>query len=260
MKVSISLGQMNIQLGRPELNLVNAESMVARAAEQGSNIIVLPELWSTGYDLENAVRYASSLDSGIFQETAGLALKYGINIVGSCLSLIDRGVFGNTALWIGSDGSILADYTKIHLFRLMLEERYLTPGNRPTIVMTPFGKVSLAICYDLRFPELFRYYALAQTQMVFLPAEWPYPRLNHWRTLLKARAIENQFFMIACNRVGESKGTSFFGHSMVVDPWGDILVEGSEEEALLSAVIDLESVSEVRQKIPVFQDRREDLY
>lgn len=261
MKLSISLGQMNIRLGKTERNLAKAESMVAKAAENGADVILLPELWSTGYDLENAAKHASGLDSGIFRETAQMAANFRINVVGSCLSQYSADNYGNTAVWFSSDGSILADYTKIHLFRLMQEEQYLEPGNRLSVANTPFGRVGLAICYDLRFPELFRSYALShEAVMIFLPAEWPNPRFNHWRTLLKARAIENQYYIIACNRVGESKGISFFGHSMIADPWGDIVLEGKEEEALLSAVIDLERVKEVRRKIPVFRDRREDLY
>jgi predicted amidohydrolase len=96
--------------------------------------------------------------------------------------------------------------------------------------------------------------------MLFLPAQWPNPRLNHWRTLIAARAIENQMFVIACNRVGSEGKSSFFGHSMIVDPWGDIVLEGGEEEGVLRASIDLEAVDRARRKIRVFEDRRPDLY
>jgi omega-amidase len=118
----------------------------------------------------------------------------------------------------------------------------------------------LAICYDLRFPEQFRAYALAGASVVFVPSEWPHPRLAHWRTLLRARAIENQFFVVACNRVGESKGTQFFGHSTIVDPWGELIVEGGEQEILLTAPIDTGLVAEIRERIPIFADRRPEVY
>ncbi|HBI05283.1 MAG TPA: carbon-nitrogen hydrolase, partial [Paenibacillaceae bacterium] len=114
--------------------------------------------------------------------------------------------------------------------------------------------------YDIRFPELARSYALDGAGILVNSAEWPHPRLNHWRTLMQARAIENQMYVVACNRVGISGKTEFCGHSMVIDPWGEILVEGGEEEAILIAEIDLTLIEEVRGKIPVFADRRPDLY
>jgi predicted amidohydrolase len=96
--------------------------------------------------------------------------------------------------------------------------------------------------------------------VLFIPAQWPNPRLHHWRTILQARAIENQMFVVACNRVGESDGTSFFGHSMIIDPWGEVIVEGDETEQILHATIDLDSVEQIRKKIPIFADRRPNLY
>jgi predicted amidohydrolase len=96
--------------------------------------------------------------------------------------------------------------------------------------------------------------------MVFLPSEWPHPRLAHWQTLLRARAIENQMYMIACNRVGNSKNTDFFGHSCIIDPWGEIVVEAGQSEVLLTAEIDLGKVDAARAKIPIFADRRPELY
>ncbi|MFQ5421157.1 MAG: carbon-nitrogen family hydrolase [Anaerolineae bacterium] len=239
MKLTISLGQMDVKLAEPAANLATVAVMTAEAARRGSDVVVFPELWSTGYDLANAARYATPLDAGIFAETAVLAKKHRIHILGSCLSLLGEGRFGNTAVLFAPDGRILADYSKTHLFRLMQEEQYLTAGEKLTLVETEWGKWGLAICYDLRFPELFRRYALAGANLVFLPSEWPHPRLAHWRTLLRARAIENQMFMVACNRVGESGGTRFFGHSTIVDPWGELALELGKGEMLGTAVLDL---------------------
>ena len=217
-------------------------------------------LWSTGYDLENASLYAAELNEGIFAETAVLARQHNLNIIGSCLSKLDDNKFGNTAIFVNHKGDILADYSKIHLFQLMAEHQFLAAGEKLTTVDTKWGSMGLAICYDLRFPEIFRQYALADSVLTFLPAEWPHPRLQHWRTLLRARAIENQMVMVACNRVGRSKDTDFCGHSCVVDPWGEVLVEGGEDEDLLLAEVDLERVTAVRQTIPIFQDRRPGIY
>lgn len=260
MKLTISLGQIDVKLGDPEANLAKVAEMSREAARRRSDIVLFPELWSTGYDLENASRYATPTDEGIFAETAALARENKLSILGSCLSWQGEGRFGNTAVLHDKQGTAVAEYSKTHLFRLMDEEKYLAAGDQLTLVETEWGMGGLGICYDLRFPELFRRYALSGARMVLLPAEWPHPRLKHWQTLLRARAIENQMFVIACNRVGESKGTAFFGHSCIIDPWGETVIEAGETEVLLTATIDTAVVDQVREKIPVFADRREELY
>ncbi len=259
-QLTISLGQMDIILGEPEHNLATVRQMTSEAARRGSDLVVFPELWSTGYDLDQAAKYATTTDVGIFEEVAALAQEHRIAIVGSCLSVLGAGQFGNTAVYTTPKGQNLATYSKTHLFRLMNEEQYLTAGDELSLVETDWGKMGLAICYDLRFPELFRAYALAGAAAVLLPAEWPNPRRAHWRTLLRARAIENQMYMIACNRVGQTGDTSFFGHSAIIDPWGEIVVEGGSQEMLLTAALDVELVTAVRARIPVFADRRPDIY
>jgi omega-amidase len=256
----VSLAQFSVALGKPEANLETVKKMVAQAALRCSDIVVLPELWSTGYDLENAADHATQLDQGIFRQVAHLAQQYEVHILGSCLSLIGHERYGNTAVLFDPGGDAIGVYSKIHLFRLMDEDRYLVAGNRLTLVDSAWGKVGLAICYDLRFPELFRAYALAGARIVFLPSEWPHPRLAHWRILLRARAIENQMYLVACNRVGVSKETHFHGHSAIIDPWGDVVIEGGEDDQLLTADIALKKVDEVRAKIPIFADRRPKLY
>ncbi len=260
MELTISLGQMDVKLGDPEHNLKVVEEMTAEAARRGSDLIVFPELWSTGYDLENAAQHAAPVGQGIFAQVSGLAKQHNIAILGSCLSTLRPGEYGNTAVFIEPDGSVLGSYTKTHLFGPMEESVYLTPGDSLTLVETRWGKAGLAICYDLRFPEVFRAYALAGAKIVFLPAEWPYPRIKHWRTLLRARAIENQFYVAACNRVGESKGYDFLGHSCLIDPSGEAVIEAGENENLLTAVIQMDKVDQARAKMPVFEDRRPEVY
>ncbi len=251
---------MDIKLGQPEINLAKVREMTAVAAQRHSDIIVLPELWSTGYKLEQAANFATSTNQGVFADMADLAVEFQIDIVGSCLSVLAPGKFGNTAVYFDKKGHNLGTYSKVHLFGLMDEDKFLSPGKHTTMTETSWGKQGLAICYDLRFPELFRHYALAGATAVYLPAEWPYPRLEHWRTLLQARAIENQMFIIACNRVGTSKDTTFFGHSVIIDPWGKRIIEGNDEEAVLTATIEFDMVKEIRAKILVFDDRRPDVY
>ena len=260
MKLVVSLGQMDVKIGDVASNLATVQAMTAEAAGRGSDLVVFPELWSTGYDLQHAADHATTTDKGVFSVVADLAREQGIAIVGSILSCMGGGRYGNTAVFLDQLGNNLGVYSKVHLFRLMDEEKYLTAGDRLTLVDSFWGKVGLAICYDLRFPELFREYALGGASMVVLPAEWPKPRLAHWLTLLKARAIENQMFVIACNRVGKSGDATFFGHSCIIDPWGETIVEAGKRETLLTAEIDLALVKTVRSKIPVFVDRRPELY
>jgi len=260
MTVKLSLGQIDIKLGDPPANFATVTRMTEEARRRGSDVVIFPELWSTGYDLAHAGQYASSLTSGRFADLSALAARTGIHILGSTLSLLGENQFGNTLTVFSPVGKLLADYSKIHLFRLMDEEKYLTAGDKPVLVDLPFARVGLAICYDLRFPELFRGYALAGADMVFLPSEWPHPRLSHWQTLVRARAIENQIFMVAVNRVGRDASNEFFGHSMVVDPWGEILAEGGEGEELITVELDPLKVQEARRKIPILQDRRPDVY
>lgn len=268
MKLTIGLAQMDVLLGQPEANLATVSRLAAEAAASGVEWLVLPELWSTGYDLDQADKYATPIENGIFAEVGRLAKQHGLYILGSCLARLPGGGggggggggVGNTAVFHTPSGDILGHYSKTHLFQLMDEHHYLTAGDKLTLVKWPWGQVGLTICYDLRFPELFRAYALAGANLIVVPAEWPKPRLTHWRTLLRARAIENQLYIVACNRVGTSKGTTFFGYSTIIDPWGETAVEGGETAELLTATIDLDLVREVRERIPVFVDRRPLLY
>jgi omega-amidase len=258
-KLNISLAQMNIALGDVARNFRKMQEWSAEAARRGSHLVVFPELWSTGYALDQAKELASVLNSGMFSQVTTVAQQNKIAVVGSILE--KRGVeVANSAAMFTPNGRLMGVYRKIHLFRLFEEEKWLSPGNAPLSMDLPWGETALAICYDLRFPELFRQYAVNGAKMIILPAEWPITRVEHWRALLVARAIENQCFMVATNAAGETGGTVFGGHSMIVDPWGKIVIEGGEDPMLLTAEIDLDLVDEVRERIPVFEDRRPELY
>jgi len=260
----LTLVQMDCLSGDPGRNFERAEAFIADAAGRGSDLVVLPELWHSSIDLENAEVYASPMaaeagSDGWFGRFATLARDNHVWLTGSMLeSQGDQ--FYNTMVLYSPEGKLAATYRKMHLFRLLDEDKYLAPGEAGTMHELPWGCAGLAICYDLRFPELFRRYALEGARLVILPAAWPHPRRMHWRTLLRSRAIENQWFVAACNRVGTSEDVSFFGSSAVIDPWGETLIEGGETEALLTVRIDLETVEATRAKIPIFADRRPELY
>jgi predicted amidohydrolase len=259
MSLTISLAQTNIALGDPEANFECVRAWTTEAARRGSALVVFPELWSTGYDLENWQRHASPPGRGMFARLSALARDQRIALAGSVLEARFGRAYNALALF-GAAGQLLATYRKVHLFRLMDEEKWLAPGERLELVEAEWGLTGLAICYDLRFPELFRSYALRGARLVIVPAEWPSRRAAHWKALLRARAIENQMFVAGCNRVGESKGEHFGGGSAIIDPWGEAVIEGGGAPGLLTAEIDLALVEEVRKRIPVFEDRRPDIY
>lgn len=257
--LNVSLAQMTIKAGDPRANWAVMQEQTAEAARRGSELVVFPELWDNGYALEKAKEFSSSLSTGLFAQVAALSRNANVFIVGSMLEKRGVGVYNCAAVFSPRQG-VLGAYRKIHLFGGMNEPAYLSPGEAPLTLDLPWGRSSIAICYDLRFPELFRRYSAEGAKVLILPSEWPHPRLAHWRSLLIARAIENQMYIIACNRVGESLGTEFCGHSMIVDPWGDVVIEGGETETMLSVSINTDKVDEVRAKLPVLGDRRPGIY
>jgi len=259
MPLNVALAQMAVSLGDQEANVARAAALAEQAARAGSELLLLPELWDTGYDLANWRRYAVPLNEGTFAVMAQLARRHRLAVGGSALEASNGAAYNTFALY-GADGALLASYRKVHLFGVMEEPRWLLGGQRLQLAQTPWGNVGLAICYDLRFPEVFRRYALAGARAVFIVAEWPAARALHWRTLLRARAIENSLFVLGVNRVGESRGERFAGHSAVVDPWGELLVEGNDAEALLIAALDLSAVDAAHARLPVLSDRRPEVY
>jgi predicted amidohydrolase len=257
--LTIALSQMDVPQGRPEANLARARDFAARARRADADLLLLPELWLHGYDLKNAQRWAAPLGEGGFAHMASLAREFQLHVVGSTLERHRDGV-SNTAALYGPTGELLGSYRKLHLFRLMEEHLYLTAGDHATLCPTPWGLTGLSICYDLRFPELFRTMALAGAKLFVVPAQWPVKRLEAWLLLARARAVENELIVAACNRVGSDQNVTFPGRSIVVDPWGNTLVEGDDQERLLVAQVDLREIDKVRRYLPVYKDRTPSAY
>ncbi|MCM3267385.1 carbon-nitrogen family hydrolase [Paenibacillus elgii] len=259
---NLALLQMDIAIGEPERNFAKLESLLHEAVSHDTlpDVIVFPEMWNTGYALDRIQDLADPYGERTEALLSAFSRKHGVNIIGGSIAeKRDNGVY-NTIFAYDRQGNRAGDYSKIHLFRLMDEEKFLQSGDRAGELQLDGIPAGMMICYDIRFPELARKLALGGAQILFVPAEWPNPRLHHWRTLLMARAIENQMFVVSCNRVGVSGTTEFFGHSMVIDPWGEVLAEGGETETIIRAAVDLSEVPAVRSKIPVFEDRRPSLY
>ena len=265
MKLKVSVAQMDVATSDPAENLRKGEIRIAEAAERESDLICFPEMWTTGFNWKKNELIATKQDE-IIGRIAEMAKRYNIWINGSMLALNDQGRVANTSILFDSGGKIAGIYRKTHLFSLLNEDKHMAAGDSLCTVDTPWGLVGLSICYDLRFPELFRTYALQGVKMVLSPMAFPYPRLAHWKVLVRARAIENQMFMVGTNQVGsenfEKEGTqTYFGDSAIIDPWGETVLEASEtEEELLTASIDMQKVDEIRNKMQVLKDRRPDLY
>ena len=264
MNLTLSLVQMKVIPADPEANLRKAAALVATAAAAGARLVCLPEMWTTGFQWDQYPRLLQDQDS-TQKRLSALARQHRLWINGSVLASDAQGRPANTSLLLDPDGACAGTYRKTHLFTLMNEQKYLAPGQSRCVVGTPWGKLGLTVCYDLRFPELFRAYALEGVELQLVPAGWPHPRLEHWRTLLRARAIENQMFVAACNQVGTEQipdggEATFCGHSAIIDPWGQVVVEAEEDERVLTAEIEVDQVHRVREKMTVLRDRRPELY
>ncbi len=256
-KISAAAIQFNITLGDVEANLRQAVSAIRRAREKGAELLVLPEMWSTGYAYKHLAKLAATTPQ-VIETLEQLTAELQVVVVGS-LPAIQAGRIYNTA-YVIDQGSTVGEYRKLHLFSTMREDRFLAAGDSSLVVPTSAGRLGVAICYDLRFPELFRKLALQGAEILCLPAEWPKPRQEHWRTLLRARAIENQLFVAAANCCGPQGKLDFFGMSLLIAPRGEILAEGGEAATELIAEFDFAEMADYRAQIPVYQERRADIY
>ncbi|MED1204289.1 carbon-nitrogen family hydrolase [Heyndrickxia acidicola] len=252
--------QMDIHFGQPEKNYENAEKWIHKASEEKCDLVILPELWTTGYDLTRLSEIADEEAKQTFKFLKRCSLTYQVDIIGGSIAKKTAQGHYNTMLIVDREGNFIKEYSKLHLFKLMDEHLFLQHGTNSG-EFTLYGEsFSGAICYDIRFPEWIRKPFLEGASALFVSAEWPKPRLSHWRNLLIARAIENQCYVIACNRVGNDPNNTFGGHSLIIDPWGEILAEGGEDEGLVIKEADFSLVKEVRRKIPVFSDRLPEYY
>ncbi|MCP8970818.1 carbon-nitrogen family hydrolase [Ectobacillus ponti] len=252
--------QIDIAFGDIETNIETASRALAEAMKEQPDVVVLPELWTTGYDLTRLDVLADENGEKSRALLSGWAKGYAVNLVGGSIAKRTETGVTNTMYVYNRAGELVSEYSKAHLFQLMDEHKYLEAGSSEHSFELENVPCAGFICYDIRFPEWLRAHTSKGAQVLFVVAEWPQPRLAHWRTLLQARAIENQCFVVACNRAGNDPANVFAGHSLVLDPWGEVVAEAGEAPELLVAELDFAKVPEVRRGIPVFADRRPDLY
>lgn len=257
MKTIVALVQIEILLADVDSNLRQAQQSIQHAAGNGAELILLPELWTTGYDLPRRAELAEA-SQPVLAEITRLAAQHQITIGGSWITR--RGEDFYNTFHLVSPAGLVVTYDKTHLFGLMHEDQWLSAGSKLQTADFAWGSAGLAVCYDLRFPEMFRKYTLGGANALLIVAEWPLKRLSHWQTLLRARAIENQVFVIAVNAAGKTDGVPYGGASCVITPWGDTLVEADDRPTLVTAQVDFDLVQLVRSKMPALSDRRIDLY
>ncbi len=250
--------QFDVKNGQNEANLKTTLRYLAELASDNVFLAVLPEMFSCSFDNRNLSDH-SKLSDHIIERLSFFAREKQMAIVGT-LPEREKDYIYNTMVFIDVDGKVKGRYRKLHLFRLTSEHLYYTAGNKIVTIDVSFGRIGLMICYDLRLPELARSMFLKNTQMIIVSAQWPESRKDHWRTLIKARAIENQIFMICSNRTGMDDDLQFPGMSMIVDPMGNILAKAGNDAGSTFAKIEMERVENARALIPCSTDRRQDVY
>jgi len=254
--MKIALIQMDIAWESKKANYARAENFFRRAARESCDIIVFPEMFSTGFSM-NISAIAEDERGETSRVLSELAKKYGLNVIaGFAAKKPGRKKLRNLAVALDRKGSVIATYAKMHPFSFTKEDKYFSSGNTRVIFHIEGIPASVFICYDLRFPEIFRDIA-GGVQAIFVLANWPGSRRDHWETLLKARAIENQCFVIGVNRTGkDGNGIRYPGASHVYDPMGNDICSGGPKEQFIACEIDPEEVTKVRCRFPFLDDMR----
>lgn len=261
MKKRLTLIQVDTHVKDVEYNYNHIEEQLHKALDEKPDIIVLPETWNTGfYPSTELINYADHNGDRTRHLLSNFAKKHSVNIVGGSVAVAQNNQVFNTSYIYNRTGDLVGEYSKIHGFSPAKEEQYFTGGTEITHFTLDDIPCSMVICYDIRFPELVRMAALPNSQLLFVPAQWPTMRLRHWQVLNEVRAIENQLFVCAVNGCGTIGRAPIAGHSVVYDPWGTNLLEMGDIEEIRTVEIDLDIVSDIRNKINIFKDRRPELY
>ncbi|PTY44652.1 carbon-nitrogen family hydrolase [Staphylococcus aureus] len=260
--MKVQIYQLPIIFGDSSKNETQITQWFEKNMNAEVDVVVLPEMWNNGYDLEHLNEKADNNLGQSFSFIKHLAEKYKVDIIAGSVSNIRNNQIFNTAFSVNKGGQLINEYDKVHLVPMLREHEFLTAGEN---VAEPFQLsdgtyVTQLICYDLRFPELLRYPARSGAKIAFYVAQWPMSRLQHWHSLLKARAIKNNMFVIGTNSTGFDGNTEYAGHSIVINPNGDLVGELNESADVLTVDLNLNEVEQQRENIPVFKSIKLDLY
>lgn len=242
----------------PEKTLEKAGPLIRHAAVSGAALICFPEQFATGWDPQPR-KNIQDIHGSIVDALRAYATEYGIGILGS-FRQENVPLPKNTAVAISRDGSILSTYAKMHLFSAGREHEGNCPGNDLGIFSLGSLTCGIAICYDLRFPELFRLYAQSGVHVVLVPSAWPAVRKRHWELFIQARALENQFYVVGINTTGRTPVETYSGDSLAADPQGTVISQANDAEQLVFSDLDPAMVARTRYQLPVENDRKDALY
>lgn len=227
-------------------------SKILSARNSKTDVLIFPEMTLTGFTM-NASNFAESLSGETYSFYSKLSVDYNSHILAGIIE--DKGgIFYNTLLHINKKGELTSIYRKIHPFSYSTEDKHYAKGKETIITRIENWNTGLSICYDLRFPELYRQYGKARAELIVVIANWPVTRIEHWRTLLKARAIENQCYVAGVNRIGNDPGLKYNGYSSIYDPMGNEMITLSNDESIIISDILIEKVKETREKLPFLDD------
>jgi len=252
-KIRAGIVQFDVKKGDIEANLVSACDGLRQLHHLGAELALLPELWSCGFDTARLDDHADQTPE-IIKEISRQAESRKMMIAGSLPEKFDKHIY-NTMYLISGYGSTLGTYRKIHMFSYINEDQHFQAGSSPVICDTPSGTFGLMVCYDLRFPELCRALTLKKAQIILISAQWPESRIHHWDILLKARAIENQIFIVATNRCGFDDELKFNGHSQIVSPKGKILTTIEDKTSVAIADLHLQEIDKFRNQFNCIEER-----
>jgi omega-amidase len=233
---------------------VNKEKITSLLKEENGDVdlLIFPEMTLTGFTMQPD-NYAEEIEGESFAYFSSLAEKFECDVIAGIIEN-RSGKYFNTLIHIEKSGKLKNHYHKIHPFSFSSEDKHFSAGDKPVITGIDNWRIGLSICYDLRFPELYRFYAKENVHLIIIIANWPDTRIEHWRTLLKARAIENQCYVVGVNRVGKDPKLNYTGFSCVYDPMGNEIVAVENEERIIFAEIQKTEVEDVRGKLPFLDD------
>lgn len=266
-KFTLAVCQLRTELSQEE-TMAKAWRVVREAAANGAQVVCLPEMFNCPYSKEYFKKYARLDHSGHVEAMSAWARECGIVLVGGSIPENENGRTYNTCFVFDRDGALIARHRKVHLFDVDVpgmrfrESSTFTPGDDVTVFDTEYGRMGVAVCYDVRFPELFRAMAVRGAELIILPAQFNMATgPKHWELALRSRAVDNELYFVGASAARyEGFNYECWGHSAVVDPYGEVIASCDEKEGTLYADIDLNRVDEVRRRLPTFMRLRRDVY
>ncbi len=258
--MKISAAQIECKLGEIHSNIQKVETYTKWAAESGCDLVVFPEMVDTGWEMSAIRTHAQNWDTGPIHDVKAMAAQHNIAIICGLSKRINKNIY-NCLVTISNTGEVIGEYDKTHLFSTANEQQTITPGSSLKTVQINGMTIGLMLCYEIRFPEVSRALALRGAEILVVSAAFPSPREEHWRTLTRCRAIENQLYLVAANRVGTDGDLTFCGESCIIDPYGfEIASTYGPYEDLIMGTVDKQEIVTTRAGINVFRDRRPGLY